>query len=152
MNRRILVGLVLVTSSLVIGADLKPGQEEAKIKFDKQAADLVNDVNAACGTNFKEIASDFENYDKADFNRNPPGSICSMITYAAKTTCASAPYKKAFASKIKGIACVMGGNKTDPKDVKARVFVKDGVLTYKMDRDGAGGIEATAIIKAELDK
>ena len=91
MNRRIVVGLVLVTSSLVIGADLKPGQEEAKIKFDKQAADLVSDVNGACGTNFKEIATDFENYDKADFNRNPPGAICSMITYAAKTTCASAP-------------------------------------------------------------
>lgn len=152
MNRRVLVGLVLFTSSLVIGADLKPGQEEAKLKFDKQAADLIKDVNGACGTNFAAITSDFENYDKADFNRNPPGAVCSMITYAAKTTCASAPYKKAFASKIKGIACVMGGNKTDPKDVKSRVFVKDGVLTYKMDRDGSGGIEATAILKAELDK
>ena len=139
-------------ASLSFAADLKPGQEEAKIKFDKQAASLVTEVNAACGTAFKTIESDFENYDKADFNRNPPGAICSMITYAAKTACASAPYKKAFAAKIKGVSCLMGGNKTDPKDMASRVFVKDGVLTYKMDRDGSGGIEATAILKAELDK
>ena len=151
MNRKILVGLFFA-SSLGIAADLKPGQEEAKLKFEKQAADLIKEVNGACGTNFAAITTDFENYDKADFNRNPPGAICSMITYAAKTACASAPYKKAFAAKIKGVACVMGGNKTEPKDMASRVFVKDGVLTYKMDRDGSGGIEATAILKAELDK
>ena len=139
-------------ASLSFAADLKPGQEEAKIKFDKQAASLVTEVNAACGTAFKTIESDFENYDKADFNRNPPGSICSTMTYAAKTVCASAPYKKAFAAKIKGLACVMGGNKLEPKDYKARFFVKDGVFTMKMDRDGSGGIEATDLLKAELDK
>ncbi len=97
MNRNVLTCLAL-TSSLVLAADLKPGQEEAKLKLDKQAA-------------------------------------------ATKTVCASAPYKKAFAAKIKGLACVMGGNKTDPKDFKSRFFVKDGVFTFKMDRDGSGGIE-----------
>ena len=151
MNR-IAVACIALFSSLVIAADLKPVQEEAKIKFEKQAADMIKDVNGACGTTFAVITTDFENYDKADFNRNPPGAICSALVYAAKTTCSSAPYKKAFAAKIKGLACVMGGNKTEPKDFKARYFVKDGVFTFKMDRDGSGGIEATQILKAELDK
>ena len=75
-----------------------------------------------------------------------------MLAYAVKTACSSAPYKKAFAAKIKGLSCLMGGNKTEPKDFKARFFVKDGVFTFKMDRDGSGGIEATNILKAELDK
>lgn len=150
MNRLALA--CALVSSLSFAADLKPVQEEAKGKFDKQAADLVTDVNAACGTSFQSITTDFENYDKADFNRNPPGAICSTLTYAVKTVCASAPYKKAFATKIKGLACVMGGNKLDPKDFKSRFFVKDGVFTMKMDRDGAGGIEATNLLKAELDK
>lgn len=151
MNRTVFVSLALA-SSFVFAADLKPGQEEAKLKFEKQAADLIKDVNAACGTSFTSIATDFENYDKADFNRNPPGAICSTLTYAVKTTCNSAPYKKAFAAKIKGLACLMGGNKTQPKDFAARYFVKDGVFTMKMDRDGSGGIEATGLLKAELDK
>ena len=30
--------------------------------------------------------------------------------------------------------------------------MKDGVFTMKMDRDGSGGIEATELLKAELDK
>ena len=151
MNRTVFISLALA-SSFVFAADLKPGQEEARVKFDKQAADMVKDVNAACGTNFTTIATDFENFDKADFNRNPPGAVCSTLTYAVKTTCNSAPYKKAFASKIKGLACMMGGNKTEPKDFKSRFFVKDGVFTFKMDRDGSGGIEATALLKEELDK
>lgn len=141
-----------LATTLAIAADLKPGQEEAKIKFDKQAADMIKEVNGACGTNFPAITTDFENYDKADFNRNPPGAVCSALVYAVKQTCSSAPYKKAFAAKIKGLACVMGGNKTDAKDFKSRYFVKDGVFTFKMDRDGGGGIVAVAILKAELDK
>ncbi len=151
MNRTVFISLALA-SSFVFAADLKPGQEEAKAKFDKQAADLVKDVNAACGTAFTTITTDFENFDKADFNRNPPGAVCSTLAYAVKTACSSAPYKKAFASKIKGLACLMGGNKTEPKDFKSRFFVKEGVFTFKMDRDGSGGIEATGLLKEELDK
>lgn len=148
---RLTVAALALASSFAVAADLKPFQEEAKARFDKQAADLLKDVNAACGTSFSNIATDFEHFDKADFNRNPPGAVCSTMTYAVKQACASPAYKKAFVAKVKGLACVMGGNQTDPKDFKARFFVKDGVWTFKMDRDGSGGIQAAELLKAALD-
>lgn len=143
-----LVALVAVPAF----AQLKPGQEEQKAKFDKQlAAILKDDLNPKCGTSFTTVASDFENWAKADFPRNPAGSVCSTLTYAVQAVCAQPAYKKALQARLKGLACVMGGNKTDPKDVKARFFVKDGVFTFKMDADGAHGIEAADILRAWLD-
>ncbi len=149
MRTLLVPALLLSTTAL---ADLKPFQEEAKQKFDAHLAKvLAEDVNPACGTSFKDVASDFEHYKKEDFPRNPVNSVCTTLTYALKTVCGTPAYKKAVQSKIKGLSCVMGGNATDPKDFKARFFVKDGVWTFKMDSDGSGGIEATAILKAHLD-
>lgn len=142
---------VFLVAPLALAEGLKPGQEEEKEKFQKQVASQLKEVDAACGTKLA-MATDFENFDKADFNRNPPAAVCSTLIYAVKTTCASGAYKKAVASKLKGLACLMGGNKTEAKDFAARFFVKDGIFTFKMDRDGSGGIEATQILKAFLDQ
>jgi hypothetical protein len=146
MKRPVVVALGLcVFASLAVAADLKPFQEEAKIKFDKQAKDLVADVNAACGTKFATIGSDFENFDPKSFTRQQPGSVCSSFTYSLKELCKSEPYKKAFAAKVKDIACLNAPG--------ALVEMKGATLANHMSQDkSAAGGEALKTIKAFLDK
>jgi len=144
---RVLTVLAVLTSFTVLAADLKPFQEEAKAAFDKQMKSIVAEVNEACGTSFSEVKADFENYDKKNFPQMPPGQTCSTLTYAMKTTCQSAPYKKAVATKIKGLSCTMKPGAKNAFDFGG------GVFTYNMvGEKQPSGIDATNALKAELDK
>jgi hypothetical protein len=153
MTSRPLFILFVALSTTALAQDLKPFQEEAKGKFDNQLNKIVKeDVNGACGTAFEGVKTDFQNFKKEDFPRSTAGTLCTTLTYAMGEVCKVPAYKKVMAAKLKGLSCLMGGNATDPKDVKARIYVKDGVFTYKMNADGGGGIEATNILKAFLDQ
>ena len=68
----------LFASSVAFAADLKPSQEEAKTAFDKQWKAILEEVNAACGTKFDAVQTDFENWDKKNFVRTTAGTACSM--------------------------------------------------------------------------
>ena len=140
-----LVAASLSFAAVAFAADLKPGQEEAKNKFDSTMKPLVTELNAQCGTTLDGVRSDFESYDKAGFVQMPPAQKCTTLTYAVKTTCQSAPYKKAFAKKVKTIACLMGDG--NPFELVGDVF------TYRMgSKSSANGIDATNALKAALDK
>jgi hypothetical protein len=144
---RLLPVAVVVTSFATFAADLKPVQEEAKLAFEKQMKSIVAEVNAACGTAFTEVKTDFENYDKKNFTQMPPGQTCSRLTYAMLTVCKSEPYKKAVASKVKGLSCDM--KQTD----KSAFEVSGGVFTHHMvNGKQVTGIDATNALKADLDK
>lgn len=139
--------LVVLLSSTVFAADLKPFQEEAKAAFDNQMKTIVAEVNTACGTSFVGVESDFENFDKKNFAQMPPGQTCSAITYALKTVCKSEPYKKVVMAKVKGLSCLMKAGS------KSAFEFPSGVFTYNMVREKPpSGIDATNALKTELDK
>lgn len=154
MTSRILIALVASVSTSVAAQDLKPFQEEAKGTFDNQLTRIVKEeINVKCGTTFVGVKSDFENYKKDSFNKGSSiGTVCTTLTYAVGEVCKVPAYKKVFATKVKGLACVVGTDATDAKDFKARFFVKDGVFTQKMVPDGGGGIEAVKLLKEFLDQ
>jgi hypothetical protein len=142
MTRYVSIALGLIAcASLAYAADLKPFQEEAKTKFEKQATGLLSDVNAACGTKIAKIDSDFENFDAKNFSRSQPGSVCSSMTYAIKEACKSEPYKKAFAKKVTGLSCL-----TAPGTL---MEMKGATLVNHMNQDKS---PSTADLKAMLDK
>lgn len=137
--------MLLFFASIASAADLKPGQEEAKARFDDQATGLVADVNSACGTKYAKIDSNFEHFDKTKFTA-VPGTACSFLTYGLTETCKTPAYKKALLSKIQGIACVFSpGPGGKPLDLK------QGTLTYYMDQGKPLKGEVQAI-KEILDK
>lgn len=149
----------LAVSTAASAADLKPVQEEAQARFQKDVQTNLDAVNAACGTSFKEVQSDFENYKAADFPAMHPGQVCQSMLLGVKMTCGSAAYKKAVAKQVKGLACLFAGVKKDlPADrentrEKANLSLDKGVFTYRLDPAHAGAaIAADQVLRAALDK
>ncbi|MEO6954321.1 MAG: hypothetical protein ABI321_21155 [Polyangia bacterium] len=134
-------------ASVAYAADLKPAQEEAKTKFDVMAKSMTTEINAACGTKFDTIKTDFENYDASHFTRQAPGTVCSELTYDLKEICKSAPYKKALQSKIKTVSCMMKASSGPQLEV-----TRGGVVLHLNQDQSASGAVGINVIKAALDK
>lgn len=157
---RLVFALVLITGAVSLAADLKPGQEEAKVVFAKEIATNLQQLNEACGTSFTTVQSDFEHYDKAQFTSMHPGQVCQAMLSGAKSVCSQPAYKKAFAAKVKALACVFEGVKKDiPTDrdrsrEKANLSLEsNGTFTYRLDTAHAGAaIAAQQVLQAALDK
>lgn len=142
----------LLTSTLAFAADLKPGQEEAKAAFDKQWKSLLADINTACGTKLDAVKTDFESYEKKNFTRATPGTVCSTLSYAMIQTCKSEPYKKAVVAKVKNLSCLFTGSNKDTKDGKENLTLDGDTLTLRLDQDRTASGVAVQTLKEALDK
>ncbi|MEO7243192.1 MAG: hypothetical protein ABIW85_09805 [Variovorax sp.] len=144
MRTPIVFSLLFATAAFA--ADLKPVQEEARAYFDSQAPELASDVNTECGTKYPTIETDFENFEKATVP-GVPGTLCSTMTWAVKEACKSAPYKKAVAAKVNGLACLVGAPPAGAKPLD----LNKGTLTYYM-RTGGLRNDAVKTIKDMMDR
>lgn len=124
--------LALAASSFAVAADLKPAQEEALARFNKDVQTNLDAANAACGT--------------------------SMLL-GVKMACSSPAYKKAVAKNVKGLACLFAGVKKDIPSgrestrEKANLSLEKGIFIYRLDPAHAGvAIAADQVLRAALDK
>lgn len=157
MNRLVAV-LSVAVAAAAFAEDLKPGQEAELANFTKEVQTNLDALNEACGTKLTTVQSDFAHYDKTKFTSMHPGQVCQSMLLGVKMVCGTPAYKKAVASKVKGLACLFAGVKVLPPDrentrEKANLSFEKGVFTYRLDTDHAGAaIAAKQVLEAALDK
>lgn len=152
--------VVLVAASQVAAQDLKPAQEEAKAKFDKEVDAALKEMNAACGTS-ATVKSDFQNFSPAAWkNISVPvwcKNVISSVTYICKN---QPPYKKAIARDLKGFDCTFQGIPAKSDQDKLNTYSErhlefsNGTFTVRMNPEHRSNIDKAAetVIKKALDK
>ena len=159
--KNVFVAAVLSVSFVAFSAEpeLKPAQEEAKVKSDEALTDSLKALNEKCGTKIATVKTDYENFKEADWSGTAFYSWCPTAIDAITAMCADRPaYKKALGKKLTGISCLFAGVK--PKDKKdgsneytlRNMSFDKGVFTFRIEKDEANVADnAKATIEKALN-
>lgn len=155
---RSLAALLLLTSSMAVAQELKPFQDEAKEKFEREIAKPLKDMNEKCGTTVS-VKSDFENFNKDLWKGKSFPSWCGGALSAIESLCRARPaYQKALSKKLTGVSCLFAGGtakakgEADASYVPKQMKFEGGVFTFMTHPDMSNlTVNTQKIVEKALD-
>lgn len=147
----------LCVSGLAFAAEpeLKPAQEEAKVKADEAMEEPLKALNETCGTKVV-VKTDYENFKEADWSGTGFYGWCPDAVETITAMCKERPaYKKALAKKLTGISCLFAGVKPAEKKDGSNDFTlrnmsfEKGVFVFRIHKNEANLADNT---RATIEK
>jgi hypothetical protein len=141
---RFLLTAALLTSFAVFAQDddLKPAQEEAKEKFEKEMEDELAKMNEKCGTKVATPKVDWKNFTADAFKGlSLSGYAQAALIDSLSSLCDKPAYKKVITKKVTGLQFNLAGGKPAEKKqnynehTQSLIKFEKGVLSFTMHKD-----------------